>query len=305
MNYLVSDVLDDAAIWLGDPAQDRFDNAECLPGFRNGYGDMVRLMRKWKLPEVERDLFTVVSPYTGFLRPAALADDFAVPIALWERGTPTSVIITSVSAARPIVVQTASPHGRATNDEVQLTGVDKSVDDTYYVTVIDSTHFSLNGTIGVQAYTAGTVVYSGEDFVEVEQVLNFEPISAANASSTIGVWHWMKGQLYLRPCTATRELQVHFRSSGAPPLTGYLGFDDARDFLSHATAMYVAKSNGMPDMAASERLIAYGPTGQADGRGGILRDICLPMLHQKMAVARRPQPFRPRQIDPARGSIYQ
>lgn len=65
--------------------------------------------------------------------------------------------VSGATNASPIVVQTTAPHGYATNNVVQITGVtgNTAANGTWRVTVIDSTHFSLTGSVGNGAYGGG------------------------------------------------------------------------------------------------------------------------------------------------------
>ncbi len=68
--------------------------------------------------------------------------------------------ITAASNAGPIVVTTSSAHGRATGDYVTVSGVlgNTAANGTWQITVISSTQFSLNGSVGNGAYTSGGIV---------------------------------------------------------------------------------------------------------------------------------------------------
>jgi len=66
--------------------------------------------------------------------------------------------INGATNASPIVISTGSPHGFSSNDIVNVSGVGGNTAanaNGWPITVIDSTHFSLNGSTGSGAYTAG------------------------------------------------------------------------------------------------------------------------------------------------------
>lgn len=67
------------------------------------------------------------------------------------------VNVTDASNASPIVITTASPHGYATGDKVavQQVGGNTAANAAWLITVIDSTHLSLDGSTGNGAYTSG------------------------------------------------------------------------------------------------------------------------------------------------------
>jgi hypothetical protein len=82
-------------------------------------------------------------------------------------GNPSNVsdfLVTTINGATnaaPIVIQTTTPHGFSTGDLVSVIGVQGNVaansptNQPWTITVIDATHFSLNGSQGSGAYTSG------------------------------------------------------------------------------------------------------------------------------------------------------
>ncbi len=75
--------------------------------------------------------------------------------------------ISGASDASPIVIATSSPHGYVTGNRVQITGVNgyRSANGTWQITVLDATHFSLNGSTGGGSYTSGgTAIRTAMDF---------------------------------------------------------------------------------------------------------------------------------------------
>jgi hypothetical protein len=72
--------------------------------------------------------------------------------------------ISGATNAAPIVVATAAPHGLESSDIVQISGVggNGNANGLFAVTVVDSTHFSLNNSAGSGAYTSGgTCAHAG------------------------------------------------------------------------------------------------------------------------------------------------
>ncbi len=72
-------------------------------------------------------------------------------------GVITSGGITGATNAGPIVITTSTTHGLATGAKVQISGVagNTAANGTFTITVVDTTHFSLNGSTGNAAYTGG------------------------------------------------------------------------------------------------------------------------------------------------------
>jgi hypothetical protein len=80
---------------------------------------------------------------------------------------PASVAISNVTGTGPLEVTTGAAHGMLTGDEVDIFGVQGAVgaNGSWIVTVIDATHYTLNGSSATAAYTTGgtsqSVVFSG------------------------------------------------------------------------------------------------------------------------------------------------
>lgn len=90
--------------------------------------------------------------------------------------------ITGATNATPIVVATSTPHGRTTGGFVYQTGIggNTNANGFFQITVIDATHYSLNGSSGNGAYTSGGLAYT------VTQVLFQADIAGSSGSSGIG-----------------------------------------------------------------------------------------------------------------------
>jgi hypothetical protein len=75
--------------------------------------------------------------------------------------TGTTATINGATNATPIVVSTTAAHGYQTGDIVDVasvggnTAANNSPNNPWTITVVDATHFSLNGSTGSGAYTAG------------------------------------------------------------------------------------------------------------------------------------------------------
>ena len=112
--------------------------------------------------------------------------------------------------------------------------------------------------------------------------------------SDIVYWQWRDDTFWFRPATGTRQLKIEYESSGAAPSSGAIGIDDSLDFLAYQSAAYAAQSLGMKDRYIALKREAVGPTGQADGSGGLLRDLLVPMSKEKQKRTYQPGRFRAR-----------
>lgn len=74
--------------------------------------------------------------------------------------SPTSKVVNAATNASPIQITTSSTHGLETGHIVTISGVggNTAANNTWTVTVINTTQFTLNGSIGNGAYTSGGTV---------------------------------------------------------------------------------------------------------------------------------------------------
>jgi hypothetical protein len=70
--------------------------------------------------------------------------------------------VTGATNASPIVIQTSAAHGLTSGDSVRVAGVqgNAGANGTWVATVVDSTHFSMLGSVGSGAYTTGGTAQS-------------------------------------------------------------------------------------------------------------------------------------------------
>jgi hypothetical protein len=209
--------------------------------------------------------------------------------------------VAPVGGLTTIQVNTSSPHGLTGTPEVFASGVGgvPAANGRWFADVVNPTTINLRGSIFSGSYTSGgTISSSSEKFVPMTEV---EAILAGNTlSGTLGTWAWQDQALHFIGATAARQLWIPYLNSGAPPPSGNIGIDDARDFLAYATAAYAAPTQDMATRRAELLVDSFGPTKQADGSGGLLRDLVLPMLNQKNRLQKRSGRFGARSVDPAR-----
>lgn len=82
-------------------------------------------------------------------------------------------VVNTATAASPIVVGTATPHGLVTGDWVQINGGVglAGLNGRAQVTFVDASHVSLNGTTGTGAYTGGSALLNGGDIYTIGAVI--------------------------------------------------------------------------------------------------------------------------------------
>ena len=292
----VSDVIDLAAVALGDPEKQLFDNTKLLPHFKTAYRDLYRVMMARNFQKVKREVYYNLPAYTSRLSPAVAGiSDMGEPTKLWERGGLTTTTVSTLTNATPVVVTVASATGFTTNDDLMIYGVvvtsgtGKPVNGHWYAT-IDGSAFTLLGSEAAGTYSSGgTVTRSDEKFDEMNSA---DTLPEGNEGSGIVYWKWRDDTFWFRPATAVRQLKIEYESSGAAPTSGSIGIDDALDFLGHQTAAHAAQSLGMKDRYVALLRKAVGPSGETDGSGGLLRDLLIPMSKEKHKRIYQPGRFR-------------
>ena len=100
----------------------------------------------------------------------------------WFNPYSPNVPITALTNASPISIGLGSAHGFTTGDAVVITGVKgcSAANGTWIITVVDTTHYTLNGSSGNGAWTVNTGLSSGGGMAFYDAYI------AAQASSALG-----------------------------------------------------------------------------------------------------------------------
>jgi hypothetical protein len=294
----VADVLTGAQSALGDASGEI--TQEIIDDFQTSYGEMMDLSIKLQLPVIQREVYFSLSANTGALFPSALGvTDFDEPYKIWERGSVSSVAITSTTDGTPQTVTTAAPHGLNTSSRAELNGVQGVpgwINRDWLITVTSPTAFTLNGSIVCGSNgTGGTVMSSADSFIPM---LPQQSIPSGPVGQTLGFWCWQDNILWFQGSSEVRQLWIQYYAGEDPPPSGVIGFANGRElnFLKTATAAHFSPKRQLP-MGPQLRMDAYGESGVADGGGGFLRALIVPMLKAKQGIPVRPQRYRPRRID--------
>lgn len=305
----VTDVMAGAAALLGDLAQEQFTNAVLLPWYSMAYREAYNLAMNWRLPVDTRDGYYFLPANTVSLTPAqASITDIGIPLDVWARPNVSTFTITGVTNATPIVVTTSAVHGLGVGSPVEIYGVAGvvGINQQWRVNPLSTTTFSLIGSsAGGATASAGTVISGGE-----EAVNPFIPVLLANElpqlppAPTIVYWRWLNDQFRFTGASQDVELWIEYSSSGAPPQSGTIGWDNCQNFLQSRTASLIAPAYDMPQTGAIQTLVSLGQSGQPDGTGGALRGFMYPLLRQKQQLPKRPLPFRRRSVGYGRNAGY-
>jgi len=274
----VSEVFNTARAMLqgGDTsASIGFSNTQMQQFFNVAYPELWQIMVQAQSPRVRREFFYVVPAYTSSVDPIAIGvTDMAEPEEMFERGSLTSVPITSTNTASPIQVTATAAHGIATNSDVTVSGVASTFAPwgRWFWTSTGSTTGTLNGSVsdGV-AGTGGYLVTTNNVFVPMWP--RRDEWTDRPLSNRLLDWGWQDNLLQFRGANQDAQIHCYYWASGTPPtnVNTTLNIDDCMAFLSTRVAALAAESRGWYVMADRLNQRALGPKGEADGSGGLLR----------------------------------
>lgn len=94
--------------------------------------------------------------------------------------------ISGVSAGTPIQITAVAPHGLSTGDPATISGVIGAVaaNGTWTVTVVDATHFTLNGSAGGAVYAGGGIIQGGV-LGQVDRVIQANAVPDTVTATTL------------------------------------------------------------------------------------------------------------------------
>lgn len=97
------------------------------------------------------------TPSVSFALDSEPIEDAEIVVTLGSMAPDKSGVIQGASEADPIVIETATPHGLATDDWVAVVRVvgNKGANGIWQVTVVDPTHFSLQESAATEEYISG------------------------------------------------------------------------------------------------------------------------------------------------------
>lgn len=96
--------------------------------------------------------------------------------------------INGATNASPIVISTTAAHTYTTGDEVNIAAVlgNTAANGLWIITVIDGTHFSLNGSTGNGAYTSGGIANKSQKFFVFQLVTS----AGTFVAGAVNHWNW-------------------------------------------------------------------------------------------------------------------
>ena len=310
-------VLDLARSTLGDEAVsggEIYTNAILLPFLNAANREMFRVLETLQLPRVKTYAYYNLPAHTGVLYPAtASITDLHEPESVATRSVTWTMSVVDCAITDGVPTLEFAP-----GDGIVTWGVDQfgapyivtqdvldgsqvvvwgvggitGVGDAWAVTVPDPTHLTLNGAVAAGTYTSGGYASGSTDrFTDLEWVDDVG-VDEGNELNRVA---WIGGAFRFPPSTEARQLRIAYWSS-APSVTSVndvIAVDDCIDYLVARTAGQAAFSRGAPTVAEGLALRALGPTGQADGSGGLLRQLFVnAVLREQSEQPIRRKPFR-------------
>jgi hypothetical protein len=294
-------VLDAARFHLGDDTVATgqiFTDARLEQPFNLAYRELFRALQGLSNPRVRKVAFYNLPPNTSILYPStAFIPDMGELEWVEERGGVTAVPVTAAAPGSGFVTITAAGHPFTSGDQAVLYGIGglTGVSGMFGVTHISPTQFQVNGAVATGTYTSGGVASeSGEQFSPLEAVTVIN--DPTQNSNSLGRYAWFEDALHFPPSPTLRQLRITYISSAGliTNASDTTGVDDSLDFLAVRTAAIAAASRGARERAAELNLQALGPNGQADGSGGILRELVAAGVRALQNNPMRMLPFRPR-----------
>ncbi len=275
-----------------------FTDQVLQPHVSQSIRELFRVLRGAQDPFVLTEGYFVLPANTSVFDPAA-AGIMNIPepeFVEWVQAPPataiTEVITPGINPPLPNVRIFAPSHGLPIGSHPSvviygLTGFDEfnGPNQSWSTSVIDVNEVDINGCTATPAgsYNVGVNLNAGGYLVSISAANQFilmdprdriEQTASVSADSgqTDGIYAWEGGVFRFIPSSQNRLLRITYRMSGMvnTSTTAIVPIDDCQDYIATRTASLAADSRGASARAAQLKMEAVGPTGQADGSGGIL-----------------------------------
>ena len=298
------------------PAGEIFTNTILQPAAAQAVREMFRALRGAQDPFVLQDAYYILpANFTTFDPAAAGLANMPEPEFVEWRQAPATVAITNVvmgndSGGNPIATVTAAGHGATNGQSVavfNVVGFDQfnSPNGFWAVTVIDANTLTLNGCTATGTYVSGGVLAPNHGLGQFLPMVARDYIehvadTTATPEQTDQIYAWEGGVFKFLASSSPRQLRIVYRESGLlnTSTSAVIPIDDSLDFLATRAASIAGATKGAEERGAVLKMEALGPTGQADGSGGILGALLrIDIRNMQREVYRRPG-FRARRNRP-------
>lgn len=305
---IVSDVYRLARKKLGDEQNQTFHNWVLEDHYATAYRDLFRILDVYGNTKTERSAHYNLPANMVFLDPITFGvANFGEPIDIGSRSVDKSFAVTaalaSPSADPPNVLLTLdAAHGLAEGDDVVvygIKGISDDVNDQWTISLSGTTasQIKLLGSTAFGSYTNGGVASTskaqfGQKWEHRDGPFNLH----TEASTNVRLFSWTGDRFRFPKVAETRQLRIRYSLSGEPPLkpSASIGIDDSLDFLGYWAAALAGPTKGLDQRARALAYIAVGPSGVADGSGGILKQMITLGIHTLQQKVIQTKRFLPR-----------
>ena len=296
---MVRGLLGDTDITGGDV----FTNADLLPQFQSSWRELNAMRVQEQIPVAKRVFYHNLLANATMLAPIqAGIKDFGQPSLLEERQVGTILAVSNVASGTggAIQVTTSTPHGITAPTEVYLSDVLglEVVNGRWFASVIDSTNVLMLGSIfpplntaansGYVASSGSLTLSSGQRFTEV--ILR-DDLFDRDQDAVLAECSWQGETYQFIGATQIVQLKITFFTSGDPPTTGSLIYDDIMEPLAYRTASLAAYKHSRGE-DESGRLDIEARGQNRDGSGGAYYRWLQPRVRQLQQVPLR-RPIEP------------
>jgi hypothetical protein len=123
------------------------------------------------------------------------------------------------------------------------------------------------------------------------QLAQWDKLPQRSAFDRLIDFTWHYDTFYFVGATTSRELRVTYETSGQAPTSGTINVDGCLTFLARAAVAAVGDVKGYDEIAARNRILAYGPKYDQGMIGGELWRLVNTRVREMQHVQIAPKPF--------------
>lgn len=316
MKPTLQQIMDQSRSLLGDDdlaGGAIFTNQVLQPHVSQATRELFRVLRGTEDPFVLTDAYYLLPTNTSTLDPATAGLlNFNIPE--WVEmqigpsiGIAISNVVVGTSGGNPVAtVTTATPHGLTNGASCVVWGIlgfdpFNSPNSLWTITSTGASTLTLNGCTATGTYVSGGFLAGiTGNFTQMEPLDRIENVPAVSGNSPITAYAWEGGVFRFYPAPQPILLRIVFRTSNivTTSSSGVIPIDDCQDYIATRAAGFAGASRGADQTARSLHEQAVGPTGQADGNGGLLRQLVQVDVRNMQRRQMRMRPFRERRNRP-------
>jgi hypothetical protein len=291
-----------------------FTDSALQPHTVQAIRELFRVLRGAQDPFVLADAYFVLPANTSVFDPAT-AGMFNLPepeYVSWTTvpaGSPTAITnVVMTTGATPYATVTSPSHGIPIGSfpTVIIYGVlgfdqFNNINQSWAAQVIDANTIQCNGCTQTGTYVSGgftMAVNLTNQFIPMAPQDTIENVAVLAPSPALSetIYAWEGGVFRFLPSSMARLIKITYRMSGMVDTNpnAVVPIDDCQDYIATRAAGIAGKTRGASARGAELTMEAIGPTGMADGSGGILRQLLAVDIRNMQRIQYRQRPFRPR-----------